>query len=116
MGRKPGKSKETGADFNKRLTELIKKKDISLLALAKETKVPKSSLHDWCTSSVPTDFHAVARLAKFLDVSLSYLLVGEQEQTSNDLETIYERDSVLIDGLAEVRIVRIIPKSGTFKA
>ena len=97
-------------EFCKRLMMLTEKRGISLLALSKETQIPKSTLHDWCTSSLPTDFKAAARLAKSLDVSLSYLLTGEEEQNDKAVEPAYERETVLIDGLAEIKIVSLVPK------
>lgn len=89
---------------------LTEKRGISLLALSRETQIPKSTLHDWCTSSLPTDFKAAARLAKALNVSLSYLLTGEEDQYQQVIEQQYERDAVIIDGLAEIKIVSLVPK------
>lgn len=109
MNRSSNRSKENH-EFNKRLSELIKKKGTTVLGLSKETEIPKSTLQDWTTNTVPTDFKAAARLARSLGVSLCYLLTGEEEVHGTDLEHLYDRDAVLIDGLAEVRIVRIIPR------
>ncbi len=110
LTRKPSKS-EQNEEFNKRLSELIRKRGVTVLSLSKETKIPKSTLQDWTTNTVPTDFKAAARLAKALGVSLSFLLTGEDEHAPEDLTNLYERDTVLIDGLAEIRIVRVIPKT-----
>ena len=113
MARKLSKS-EQNEEFNKRLSELIRKRGVTVLSLSKETKIPKSTLQDWTTNTVPTDFKAAARLAKALGVSLSFLLTGGDEvSTHNDLSKLYEQDSVLIDGLAESRIVRIVPKNNS---
>jgi transcriptional regulator with XRE-family HTH domain len=110
MGRKSNKDRDND-QFSRRLSELMRKKGLSLMSLAREAVIPKSTLHDWSTSSLPTDFKAAARLAKVLNVSLAYLLTGEHDQHGQgDLETLYQPDAVIIDGLAEVRIVRMIPR------
>lgn len=98
-------------DFSSRLRSLIKNQNLTLKAVSKATRIPNSTLHDWTISTVPTDFLAARRLAAELGVSFTYLMTGESDFTPENMNEIYDRDHVIIDGIAEIKIVRLIPKT-----
>lgn len=107
----PSKHNSSWNDFSGRLRKLIKEQNLSLKVVSKATKIPNSTLHDWTISTLPSDFLAAKRLASVLGVSFTYLMTGESDFTPENMHEIYDRDHVIIDGIAEIKIVRLIPKT-----
>lgn len=64
--------------FAKRLKELRAEKGITLIQLAFDTKISKSSLSAWELSISVPNANAIVTLARYFDVSCDYLL-GESD-------------------------------------
>lgn len=109
----PRRLKSSPNDFSLRLKKLLKERKLTLKEVSALTKIPKSTLHDWTIATVPTDFLAAKRLARELGVSFSYLMTGESDFVGENICELYERDQVLIDGIAEIKIIRLIAKTKT---
>ena len=92
-----------------RLTQLIKENGVTVAEVARDTNIPRSTLHSWTAGVAPKDFDAASRLAAALGVSLSYLLTGVCERqgvrhgASSDL-------MVGFHGIAEIKVERIVKK------
>ena len=65
--------------ISKVLPELLARNGVSLSHLAKETGVPKSSLFDWTTGRVPRNLNDVKKISSYFEVSLHYLLFGQED-------------------------------------
>ena len=61
-------------EFAKKLKELRKEKNISLIQLENAVGISKSSISDWENGKSIPNAKAVVALAKFFEVSTDYLL------------------------------------------
>lgn len=95
-------------NFTKRLIDLMKDKKMTVRAAAEYAGVAPSTLQSWRSGTQPTDFQALRRLCKHLDVSLSYLLTGEDDNISPD--QFLQVDDTFFEGYALVSIKKLIPK------
>ena len=94
-----------------RLDKLIKDNGTTIAEVARDTGIPKSTLHSWTAGAAPKDFDAAKRLAEALGVSLSYLLTGQCEREAgatrpSSLEIVGHG----FHGIAEIKIERVIKK------
>ena len=100
--------------FPKILSRILKDRKITLLQAAKSCGVSTSTIADWCNGTSPQDLMAVKKLSKFLSVSFSYLLTGEEEElrkhSNESLSEIFEEGPDLFDGYAQIIIKKLILK------
>ena len=98
--------------WGKRLGEILAEKKISLRNAAKKAGVAPSVLSNWLNGSSPTDLMAVKKLADELQVSFTWLMTGQHE--TGHLPNMSEMfdEQTYFDGLARIRIDRLIPKKG----
>lgn len=85
------------------LKKLMERNHFSLADISKETGVPKSTISDWLSNRSPNPVQAV-KVAKFFEVSLHYLLFGE-EDTEEPLTKLIKQD--VFTGTFEINIKRI---------
>ena len=95
-------------EFAKTLKTLIRQKASSVNELAREINVSPKTINDWLTGRTPRDLDAVKRCAEFLEVSIPFLLYGEDERR-NLIEDILEKTEIHT-GLYEISIRRVSPK------
>jgi len=101
-------------DWGQRLYEILREKEISTRKAAKYAGVSSSSVIDsWLKSSSPNDLMAVSKLCEELEVSFKWLLTGKHENPDRmpSIAEIYD-ETPYFDGLARIRIDRLIPRSG----
>lgn len=89
------------------LKQLMKERKISLRELAKSTAIQPSTLSGWNNGSSPRDLSEVCQCARYLGVSMEYLLFGE-EPDSLPLEQLLTEK--VFDGFLKVKIERVINK------
>ncbi|MBK9294887.1 MAG: helix-turn-helix transcriptional regulator [Oligoflexia bacterium] len=51
---------------------------MNITQLARITKIPKQTLHNWISGSQPRDLEQVRRVAIYFEVSLDFLLFGNE--------------------------------------
>jgi transcriptional regulator with XRE-family HTH domain len=82
--------------LGQQLETILKERRLSLSQLARETKIPKATLHGWMTGQRSVDPDQVRRVAAKLEVSVHYLLFGEadprESQVPLDLEPLFSGD------------------------
>lgn len=66
--------------FRERLTALMKERGETVSSLARATKLPKSTISEWCAGRKPMLDEAVVRLARHLGVSVERLVTGEEPE------------------------------------
>lgn len=95
-----------------RIQVLLKERGETLRSAAKAAEIPTSTLHDWAAGVSPTNFDAVMRLARHLQVPMSFLLCGVLEEgTDLKPEAIFSGSELLVDGYVRMRIERLIPRT-----
>jgi transcriptional regulator with XRE-family HTH domain len=107
--------KETA--LRKVLTELMNapSKKISIRELSKIAQVPHSTLSSWLAGSVPDNYPALKRIADHFGISLSYLLLQEEDKVSAQnvpaVNAVFQSGHTLFNGICEVHIKTLIPKA-----
>ena len=71
--------------FSKNLNLLIESKNLKLVQISKATNIPMSTLSEWTAGRDPKVSDHLVYLCKFLNVSLDYLITGQNQQP-NSLE------------------------------
>ena len=79
--------------FDKRLTDLLKEKELSKRELGKLTQISAQSISDWSTGKVQPTAENIYTLAKFFNVSTDYLL-GLEDETGAKTEIKNKNDVV----------------------
>ncbi|MFK7873709.1 MAG: helix-turn-helix domain-containing protein [Oligoflexales bacterium] len=104
--------------FSKRLLRLMSESNVTIREIANCAGVSTSTIDSWrAGTKSPSDYEAVYRVAQKLDVSFSYLLVGQDEETHErkmTLRDFIDETEDLVSGLFEVK-VRRIKEPKTFK-
>lgn len=97
--------------WGNRLKAVLKEKGISARKASTLAGVSHSVLDSWTSGATPKDLHAVKKLADSLQISFSWLLIGEHE-SGNHKPTMAEffSETPYFDGYAHIRIDRLIPK------
>ncbi len=98
--------------FGKILSKLMKDRQLTIQAIANLAGVNKSVVHGWMTGTTPHDLHAIGKLSRALGIGFRELLLGEPEipVTLSTLDIQFDKED-FFEGLCEVRIRKIIPKS-----
>jgi len=88
------------------LRALLKERRLTLKEVSKNCGVALSTLHEWENNRAPRNPVQAARVAKFLNVSLSKLLFGEDdEQSLSPIEKILKED--IFKGTFEITLKRV---------
>lgn len=85
---------------------------MTVRAAAGHAQVATSTVQNWRSGHIPSDFLAVKRLAAALDVSFTFLLTGEEDIRSQRRPLISECFSFeepIFDGYARLTIQRLAP-------
>lgn len=90
--------------IGKIFTKIVKEKRLTLKEISKATGVPASTLAEWQTNRTPKNPAQVQKVARFLGVSLHYLLFGE-EDSEEPVQKIFKED--VFSGVFEISIKRI---------
>lgn len=82
---------------------------------ASHAQVATSTVQNWRSGHVPSDFIAVKRLSNALGVTFSFLLTGEDDSQSlgrrRSVTECFEFDEVMFDGYARLTIQKLHPFS-----
>lgn len=92
--------------FPKMLKKLLKDKSINQKEAASLAGVAESVMSDWVNGAVPRDLLATKRLAKSLEVSVSYLLFGVSDEINLE-ELIQTEDAPIISGIYSLELRKI---------
>lgn len=92
-------------EFAKTLRTLIRQRASTTGELAKEINVSPKTINDWLTGRTPRDLDAVRRCAEFFNVSVHFLLYGEEDR-KNFIEDILEKTELHV-GLYEITVRRV---------
>ncbi len=95
--------------LSKNLTRILKQKGISLSEIARQTRVPKATLHSWTVGQKSVNLEQLKKVAEFLNVSVALLAYGEEDMAA---EKSTEMLKELFSGDLRVTIKKIerIPK------
>lgn len=76
--------------------------------------VPASTIQNWRSGTLPTNFTAVKKLAQAFGTTFSFLLTGEDEtriRTSPlSITEVFDDGGELFEGYAKITIRKLIPK------
>jgi transcriptional regulator with XRE-family HTH domain len=100
-------------DFASRLNQLMQERQMTVREAALQAGVATSTVQNWRSGHLPTDFSAIRRLAQALDFSFSFLLTGEDDcrprSRTPSITECFVDDGVLFDGYARVTIHKLSP-------
>lgn len=88
------------AIFPARLRELLKKRDITITALAKELKISRQAVSQYVDGSAQPNIERLIKIARFFDVSSDYLL-GLSEYEQHSTETFTAENMGILDEAAK---------------
>lgn len=88
------------------LRQLIKAKEMTVAGLAKKSKVPVQTIHNWLSGAEPKSLKQVKAVADFLDVTVDYLCFGIEDK-KKDTNPIKEHSDEINAGIFEVVLRRI---------
>ena len=88
--------------FWDRVKKLIKSKNIKQEILAKECRIPFSTLKGWIYKDYWPAVHYVARIAHYLEVSIDYLIYGKETDITLQLKSIQKDIKELEKGIKEI--------------
>ena len=99
----------TAESFGVRLDRLMTERGLTVRAAATAAGVSQSTLQNWRSGHLPTDFPAVRRLAEALGTTLAFMLTGEADGAPAIGDVLLDGGEVF-DGFLEVKIRRLIPR------
>jgi len=106
--------REKQDQWGQRLRSVLNEKKISYRRAASLAGVSVSVIDSWTGNSSPANLQAVRRLCDALDISFSWLLTGAFEKTDRQISLAESFETVpYFDGLARIRIDRLIPRKKT---
>ena len=76
------------------LNALIKQRGVTITTLAKTTKIPAQTIHNWLAGSKPRDLDQVKRVADYFQVSLDFLVYGIQIEQNASSEIERHKDEI----------------------
>jgi len=93
------------------LESLMRERNLSVRALAKELKLPHKTVAEWIGASgrVPRHPESLKKLAEYFGVSIHYLLFGEQDP-HNFISDVLDKTE-LHSGLYEITIKKVKTRS-----
>ena len=103
---------ELGDSLGLRLRKLMNERRVSVSFLSGELSINKSTMHNWVNGGLPQSMFALAKVARFFDVSLDELCFGEKVEPKNGLVI---KLAVEIEGEKgqEGRVVQIQSENGS---
>lgn len=90
--------------IGKIFSQLVKERRYTLKEISNATGVPASTLAEWQANRTPKNPNQVRSVAKFLGVSLHYLLFGEEDH-QDAISKLIKED--LFSGTFEINIKRV---------
>ena len=90
--------------FKDVLNSIIKQKNLTIYRVAKESKIPESSIYAWALGERKPSYKNVARLANYFGCSVDFLLEREPEQNQNGIKMLKVAKS-------DIKPPRILTKS-----
>lgn len=91
--------------FSKVLKTLIRQRGITTAELATALSISPKTIYDWLAGAVPRDYGAIRACARHFNVSLHFILFGEEENTPTPREII--ENTELQPGRYEVIVRRV---------
>ena len=76
------------------LSALVRQRGVTITTLAKTTKIPAQTIHNWLAGSKPRDLDQVKRVADYFQVSLDFLVYGIQIEQSAGSEIERHKDEI----------------------
>lgn len=86
------------------LKTLLKVRRMTLKEVSKATGVPSSTLSEWLNNRSPKNPEQIRKVAQYMNVSLHYLLFGE-EDSQEPIQKILKED--FFQGTFEISIKRV---------
>lgn len=90
-------------------------KDLSIREVAKIAGVASSTISGWRTGNAPDNFLAVRKIAEYFNVSVGFLLTGEQDKVDAThglpIAAVFDQGHTLFSGFAKIHIETLIPKN-----
>lgn len=93
--------------IGKIFSQLVREHRYTLKEISKATGVPASTLAEWQANRTPKNPNQVRAVAKFLGVSLHYLIFGE-EDNQDPISKLIKEDA--FSGTFEINIKRVREK------
>lgn len=113
MGRKRRKADKSA--FTRNLNALMQEREMTIAQAAKIAQVPHSTLGDWKAGTHPEDFAAAHRLANYFNVSLAFLLTGQEDKKNTaeipPVSAVFSDGGLIFDGHAHIIIRRLIHRN-----
>lgn len=75
-----------------RITKILKYKKITQKKLAEETGIKESTISEWKKGSIPKS-DAIIKIAKYLNITTDYILLGKEKEYISEMEKLYNRAS-----------------------
>jgi len=91
------------------LRALIKQRGVAITTLAKTTKIPAQTIHNWIAGSKPRDLDQVKRVADYFHVSLDYLVYSIQLEQASGSEIEKHKDEI---NAGILRLIKYKPSQG----
>jgi transcriptional regulator with XRE-family HTH domain len=110
----PRKAKTERSTFSLILRQLVDERNVTVAALSKATGIARSTLDGWQSGAAPEDFKAVRRVATFFNVSLSFILTGEDDQALQSAPTLTElfKEGTHLSGIYRIELTQLLPRKG----
>ena len=86
---------------------LIRKKGLTVIGLSKGTGVPAKTLYSWLQKQSPRNLDQLRAISDFFDVSLEYLLFGENAKKKTAFDEFKDEINA---GTYEVILRKTIPR------
>mgnify|MGYP000144063095 CR=1 FL=1 len=72
--------------FGDKLKFILDSKNITQIQLAKELNMTQQAINRWCQNITQPDINTIIKIAKYLDVSIDYLLGNDTNCTAKEKE------------------------------
>lgn len=73
-------------ELKKTLRSLLNERNVKVAEVARATKVPVQSIHNWLSGMSPRNLDHVMKVAEFFNVTMDYLLTGVQKEVLKEFE------------------------------
>jgi transcriptional regulator with XRE-family HTH domain len=86
------------------LRKLLKERRMTFKEISRVTGVPATTIAEWANDRTPKNPEQIRQVAKFLGISVHYLLFGE-EDSQDPIAKVFKED--IFSGTFEISIKRI---------
>lgn len=103
------------AKFSTNLKQLIKAKGLTAKQLSDSTGIPRTTISEWINGREPTASDALIKLARFLGVSVEFLITGEHPEKQLIDDIIQQATDEFISihkGIYRISIEKKVSKKG----